>query len=569
MNHHYFKPQSALSRPSWFLFLAHTALLLSLFWSIELAETYFHWAANYEQFELDELLALPVALTISLGVFFLQRSQLLHREVKRRTILEAQLHYQANHDVLTGLPNRKFFLERLAEALQATNCGARRTHAAGLADVNQQQARQAPQALPQGGNNRDVVVLFMDLDGFKVVNDSLGHEAGDQMIVAVAARLRRCLHNQAFVARLGGDEFTILIETVSGLSHVMQLVHAIQDELKEPIVVGSCEVTVTTSIGIAFAGDTNGTASEVLRNADAAMYAAKRQGKSRYEFFDKEMNLQAKSQLSLEAELRRAVRQEQFRVYYQPIFHLLTNQVVGVEALVRWDHPQRGILTPEYFLNAAESSGVINDIGDFVFFEACRQVGYWQRRFYQQALYLSINLSPRQLQHPAFVKQAMAIIHQTAFPAEQLHFEIIENTAMQNADLATSIMRQLQMMGVSVALDDFGTGYSSLAYLRRFPLNGLKIDRSFVMELERHAENLTIVRAVLALTQSMGLAVTAEGIESAAQLATLCAMGCEYGQGYYLARPMAAKEMDHFLTQRTTPALHGCLPADRLSLKPM
>lgn len=533
---------------SWIIFITSTAFMLAFFWTIELAEQYFHWASAYEKFELDELAAAPVALTISLGVFFWHRSRALRHEVEQRTLLEEQLKYQANHDLLTGLPNRKYFLETLEATLKKSKAVAKITKDTNIrADV--------PYGLHRNGNKSvrpdDIVVLFLDLDGFKVVNDSSGHEAGDQMLLVVSERLGRCLYGEAFVARLGGDEFTVMLANVTSVSQVMQLIHKIQNALQGPILVDDCDVVITTSIGVAFASDTDWTTSELLRNADAAMYAAKRRGKSCYEFFDKEMNVKAKTHLSLESELRTALRQEQFRVYYQPIFHLLTNRVVGVEALVRWDHPQRGILTPNHFLDVAETSGLINDIGDFVFFEACRQVGHWQSMMMQhQKLYLSVNLSPRQFQHPAFVKQAKEIISQTAFPAENLHLEIIENMAMQNTDLATSIMRQLQTIGVNVALDDFGTGYSSLAYLRRFPLNGLKIDRSFVMELERHSENLTIVRAIIALTQAMGLSVTAEGIETASQLTTLSALGCTYGQGFYLARPMPATDMDRFLTKQ-------------------
>jgi diguanylate cyclase (GGDEF)-like protein len=397
----------------------------------------------------------------------------------------------------------------------------------------------------------DVVVLFLDLDGFKVINDSSGHEAGDAMLLAVGRRLQCGLDDRALLARLGGDEFAVLLSDIANVNQVLHHIQRIQATLKEPMMVGDCEVVVTTSIGVAFASDTEWSASDLLRNADAAMYAAKRRGKSCYEFFDKEMNVKARTHLSLESELRLAIRQQQFRVYYQPIFHLLTNQVVGLEALVRWQHPQRGILTPNHFLDVAEASGLMGEIGDFVFFEACRQVSYWQHTLaHQQALYLSINLSPRQFQHPAFVKQATDIIRQTAFPAEHLQLEIIENMAMQNTDIAATVMRQLQLLGVNMALDDFGTGYSSLAYLRRFPLNGLKIDRSFVMELERRAENLNIVRAIIALTKAMGLAVTAEGIETAAQLSTLSALGCTYGQGFYFAKPMPAEEMAPFLEER-------------------
>lgn len=506
-----------------------TLLFIELSIYFEWAEQFIHWARDYEHWELDELLFAPIALAFGFGIFFWLRSHALSAEIRQRAVLEAQLTYQANHDDLTGLPNRKLFLEKLDTLLIV----AQRT-----------------------GN--DLAVLFLDLDGFKIVNDSNGHEAGDQMLLTVAQRLQPCLYPEAIFARLGGDEFTILLHGAVNTSRVVDTIHALQAQLKEPILIEDCEVVVTTSIGVAFASDTNWTTSELLRNADAAMYAAKRNGKSGYAFFDKEMNVRAKTHLSLESELRQAIRDQQFKVYYQPIFHLLSNRVVGLEALVRWDHPNRGILTPQHFLDVAETTGLMGDIGDFVFLEACRQVSYWQNHYARyNPLYLSINLSPRQFQHPAFVKQATDIIHQTAFPAECLHLEIIETMAMQNAELARVVMRKLQAMGVSVALDDFGTGYSSLSYLRRFPLNGLKIDRSFVMELERQAENLSIVRAIIALTQAMGLAVTAEGIETAAQLSTLSALGCTYGQGFYFARPMPAEAMTAFLEKQAVPHHNG------------
>ncbi len=499
-----------------------TLLLLNLSIYFQLAERFFHWASRYERWQVDELIVIPMALAISFGLLYWRYASVLNNEIARRIILEEQLTFQANHDALTDLPNRKFFLEKL-DLLLKQSCA----------------------------DKEDIVALFLDLDGFKVINDSSGHEAGDQMLLAVTRRLQHAINGQALLARLGGDEFAVLIEHVTSISEVVQLIHTIQAALKEPMMVGDCEVVVTTSIGVAFASDTNWTASELLRNADAAMYAAKCRGKSCYEFFDNEMNVKARTYLSLESELRQAVRQQQFRVYYQPIFHLLSKRVVGLEALVRWQHPEKGLLTPDQFLGVAETSGIMADIGDFVFLEACRQVSQWQLTLaYQQPLYLSINLSPRQFQHPAFVAQAAEIIRQTAFPAEQLHLEIIETMAMQNTDLAAAVMRQLQTLGASVALDDFGTGYSSLAYLRRFPLNGLKIDRSFVMEMEQRSENLTIVRAIIALTQALGLAVTAEGIETASQLATLSALGCTYGQGYYFARPMPAGAVGPFLEKQ-------------------
>ncbi|MEZ4620415.1 MAG: EAL domain-containing protein [Caldilineaceae bacterium] len=501
-----------------------TCLFLALAIYFEWAEFFLLWARDYEHWEIDELIMTPIALAIGSTLFFWLRSRALCDEIRRRRLLEEQLTYQANYDVLTYLPNRKHFLERLDALLDATT-----------------------------DHSNDIAVLFLDLDGFKVVNDSSGHEAGDQILLVVAKRLRLCIDEAAFLARLGGDEFTIMLEQANQISRIVQIIQRIQAQLKEPIPVAGYEVVIGTSIGVAFASDTNWTSSELLRNADAAMYAAKRNGKSGYEFFESEMNVRARTHLSVESELRQAIRQKQFCVYYQPIFHLLTNQVVGLEALVRWQHPQKGILTPDHFLDVAETSGLMNDIGDFVFLEACRQVSLWQNTVLsQQALYLSVNLSPRQFQHPAFVHQAADIIRQTAFPAERLHLEIIENMAMQDADTARLVMRQLRALGISVALDDFGTGYSSLSYLKRFPLNGLKIDRSFVMELERQAENLNIVRAIIALTQAMGLTVTAEGIETAAQLSTLNALGCTYGQGFYFARPMPANEMHSFLENHST-----------------
>ncbi len=522
------KPFLQSSVHTFLISLISSLLLLNLSINFQLAERFFHWASRYEQWQVDELIIIPVALAISFGLFYWKRSSALKREIARRIVLEKRLTFQTNHDTLTDLPNRKFFLERLDLLLKQ------------------------PQA-----EKKDIVVLFLDLDGFKVINESSGHEAGDRMLLAVTLRLQQSINGAALLARLGGDEFAVLIEQVTNISEVVQLIHMIQAALKEPMMVDDCEVVATTSIGVAFASDTNRTASELLRNADAAMYAAKCRGKACYEFFDNDMNVKARTYLSLESELRQAVRQQQFRVYYQPIFHLLSKRIVGLEALVRWQHPEKGLLTPDHFLGVAETSGLMADIGDFVFLEACRQVSQWQLTLAcQQTLYLSINLSPRQFQHPAFVTQATEIIHQTAFPAEQLHLEIIETMAMQNTDLAAAVMRQLQSLGASVALDDFGTGYSSLAYLRRFPLNGLKIDRSFVMELEHRSENLTIVRAIIALTQALGLAVTAEGIETASQLSTLNALGCTYGQGFYFAKPMPTEDMGSFLERQYTRGSH-------------
>lgn len=514
--------QPANARALFGIFLASLGLL-ALSIRHDWSEQFIAWSLQYEHWQIDELLIAPLALAVGFGIFFWLRARALHQEITHRKELEKELLFQANHDVLTGLPNRKRFLEELDELLNAT-----------------------------ADKGEDIAVLFLDLDGFKIVNDSKGHEVGDQLLLTVAKRLRHCFCPKTFFARLGGDEFTVVVEDAGNIKRVVDVIHCIQAQLREPITIEEYDVVVTTSIGVAFASDTNWTSSELLRNADAAMYAAKCNGKSGYAFFDEEMNVKAKTHLSLESELRQAIKHKQFRVYYQPIFHLLTNRVVGLEALVRWDHPERGILTPYHFLDVAETTGLIRDIGDFVFFEACRQVSVWQHQFTQHnPLYLSVNLSPHQFQQPAFVEQATQIIQQTSFPADCLHLEILENMAMQDADMARMVMRRLQSIGVSVALDDFGTGYSSLSYLRRFPLNGLKIDRSFVMELERRAENLNIVRAIIALTQAMGLAVTAEGIETAAQLSTLSALGCTYGQGYYFARPMPAADVATFLQRQS------------------
>jgi len=513
------------SQQSVHTFLLITLSTLSLYLlvsSLQLAEHFFTWSTRHEAWPIEELLLILLALAVTLGVTYAKRARALNEEIARRLRLEATLAFQDEHDALTKLPNRKLFL---AEANTLLN---QRAH-----------------------TQTDTVVLALDLDDFRIINDSKGYEAGDQLLLTVARRLQHRFAQQAFIARLGGDEFLLLLKEQQNVQQVNQLIQQIQALLQEPIRIGSCDMVVTTSIGAAFATGINGKAEELLCNADAALSRAKSRGKSAYAFFENAMNVAARAYLALESELRQAVQQQQFRVYYQPIFHLPSNRVVGLEALVRWQHPEKGILTPDYFLDVAESSGMMTEIGQFVFDEACRQVGQWQQCFAcQQTLYLSINLSADQFQHPTFIEQATELIQQTAFPADQLHLEILEGIAMQHTEAAIATMHQLQRLGIHIALDDFGTGYSSLAYLRHFPINGLKLDRSFVVALEAQTKNLTILQGIIGLTQALGLELIAEGIETASQLSTLNALGCTYGQGYYFAKPMPAEAMRPFLIEQ-------------------
>jgi diguanylate cyclase (GGDEF)-like protein/PAS domain S-box-containing protein len=440
-------------------------------------------------------------------------------DVTERRRLEQQLTRQAFYDPLTGLANRSLFTERLEQALK--------------------------RSLRRG---QQVAVLFLDLDRFKLVNDSFGYDQSDRLLVEVARRLRGCLRGEDTVARLGGDEFTVLLEEVSSAEVPRQVAERINQALEAPFVLEDQEVFVSASTGIALGGGAGCSAGELLRDAHIAMYRAKNRGRARIELFDASMGVQAAEYLRLESDLRRALERGEFRVLYQPKYELQSERIVGLEALVRWEHPERGLVPPAQFIPMAEETGLIVPIGRWVLEAACRQAMAWQEAHPQQGpLAVAVNLSMRQFRHPRLAEEVAEVLEQTGLPPHLLELEITESAVMEDAEATVSTLERLKALGVQLAIDDFGTGYSSLGYLRRFPVEVLKIDRAFVRDLSEAGGDQAIVGAVMGLARALGLRVVAEGIETVEQLERLRAMGCDMGQGYYFSRPMPASAISALL----------------------
>jgi diguanylate cyclase (GGDEF)-like protein/PAS domain S-box-containing protein len=428
-------------------------------------------------------------------------------DVTEQKVAEELLLHHALHDVLTGLPNRSLLVDRLGIALRRT-------------------AR-------SGGS---VGVLFMDLDGFKVVNDSLGHAVGDRLLDAVARRLEGCLRPSDTVARLGGDEFTVLLEDLRDAAEARAVAERVHDALREAFVLDGRPVFTTASVGIAV-GATGATPESLLRDADTAMYRAKSRGRARCEVFDPTMHTTALARLQLETDLRGAVERDEFELAYQPLVSLVDGRISGFEALVRWRHPERGMLQPSEFVSVAEETGLIVPLGRWVLREACRQMRDWNRR-YGAALSVNVNLSPRQFIDGGLAREVAAALRDTELPAGFLKLEITEGLLMGDAGPVASTLDELKALGVELCIDDFGTGYSSLSYLHRFPIDTLKIDRSFVSRLSADGGSDQIVRTILVLAQTLNMRAVAEGVETVEQAERLRAMGCEFAQGFRFSRPI-------------------------------
>jgi diguanylate cyclase (GGDEF)-like protein len=440
-----------------------------------------------------------------------------------RVLEETKEHFRhaAFHDSLTGLPNRAMFTELLKAEMESSK---RR-------------------------NDHLFAVLFLDLDRFKNINDSLGHTHGDLLLVAFAERLERALRPVDTLARFGGDEFAILLSGMHDATDAVRVAHRISEELSQPFVLDKNSAFATASIGIALSSSGYDRPEDILRDADTAMYRAKENGKARYEVFDHAMHARAVSRLQLESDLRQAVEQKEFCVYYQPIVSLQTGRLAGFEALVRWNHPRRGLVSPADFIPVAEETGLIVPIGEWVLLEACKHVRECQLAFpSHRSLSLSVNLSARQVAQPDLldrIKEALAI---SKLNAHHLKLEITESVVMENAEAAALMFKQLRSLGVQLSIDDFGTGYSSLSYLHRFPLNFLKIDRSFVSRLTTDNDN-AIVRTISTLARNLGMEVIAEGIETEEQYQQLKMLGCEYGQGYLFSHPVNNEGVRRLLAQ--------------------
>jgi diguanylate cyclase (GGDEF)-like protein/PAS domain S-box-containing protein len=439
------------------------------------------------------------------------------RDISRHKSLEGQLVQRALHDQLTGLPNRILFMDRLEQALERS---ARR--------------------------GKFAAVLFLDLDRFKLVNDNLGHDRGDQLLVQVAERLRSCLRRVDTIARIGGDEFTVLLEDVGSAADAALVAERIIEAFRGSFRIENQEIFVGASIGIALGGRDQGTTAQgLLRNADIAMYRAKANGRACIEVFKSSMRETVKGRLRMETELRRALDRGELRLHYQPQVDLRTARIVGLEALVRWEHPERGLIPPGSFIPIAEETGLILPIGRWVLETACRQASIWRADpEIGLDLVMAVNLSPRQFRHPRLVQDVGKVLAESGLDASGLEVEITEGTAMGDADATVKTLEHLKEIGIRLAIDDFGTGYSSLGYLKRFPIDVLKVDRSFVAGLPANRGDAAIVRAVVGLTRALGLKAVAEGVETADQLAELRDLGCDQGQGYLFGRPTATEVAD-------------------------
>ncbi|MBW4494030.1 MAG: EAL domain-containing protein [Oscillatoria princeps RMCB-10] len=484
-------------------------------------------------------------------------------DITERLWAEEQLLHAAWHDGLTGTPNRNKFIHQLSQTVE--------------------RAKQRQDDL--------FAVLFLDLDRFKVVNDSLGHSKGDQFLVAVARRLQACLRPGDLVARLGGDEFTILLSAISEIADATGFAERIQLELMQPVNLSGHEVFTTASIGIAIGayrrapshsepvGHPYEQPEDILRDADLAMYRAKALGKARHVVFDAAMHERAVALLQLENDLRRAIQENcegsilnseltggsatgrvfpgesqserlkvQLLLHYQPVVALDTGRIAGFEALARWHHPERGLISPAEFIPVAEETGMIVPLGAWVLLEACQQLRRWQEQFPdRQELTMSVNLSGKQLSQPDLLPQIDEILRHTGISPAYLKLEITESVLMENAAAAAEVLEKLRDRNINLCVDDFGTGYSSLSYLHRFPINTLKIDRSFVIEMAGDDENSEIVRAIVTLAHNLGMYVVAEGVETEKQLVQLWALQCEYGQGYFFSKPLRAEDAEALL----------------------
>lgn len=442
------------------------------------------------------------------------------QDITERKVLEKQLEHQALHDPLTDLPNRTLFLDRLEQALA------------------QNEWREGK-----------IKVLFLDLDNFKLINDSFGHPVGDKLLVDVADRLKASIRTQDALARFGGDEFTVLIENATGgAGSAILVAERIIEGLRAPFFLGGQEVFVTASIGIASNASEENLGEDLLRHADTAMYQAKATGKASYEVFEPSMDANALEQLKLASDLRRAIEREEFVIYYQPVAKVATGKVAGMEALVRWEHPERGLLLPNAFLPLAEETGLIVHIGRLVMKDVCRQAHLWQQQFPGSPLMgVSINLSAKQLQHPALVQEVTEVFRESGADLRGLELEITEDAAMTYDEAVLNKLEQLKSLGVSLAIDDFGTGYSSLSHLNSLPIDTLKIEKSFIKDFEESEKARMITSATIGLAKALNLRVIAEGVETAGQLAQLRKLGCDLAQGYYFSAPLTSEAASAFI----------------------
>ncbi|PUA30900.1 MAG: diguanylate cyclase [Cellvibrio sp. 79] len=434
---------------------------------------------------------------------------------------QSRLNYMAFHDSLTSLPNRSLFYDRIYHGLAR----ARRS-------------------------DSKVALMLLDIDRFKIINDSLGHDAGDVLLKAIAMRLNEGVRDMDTVARLGGDEFVVVLEGIHDTEDVVFVANKLLSTLSRPLEISGHTLTTTVSIGVSIFPEDGADTDELLKNADIAMYKAKEAGKNNCQFYTKGMNATAVNYLLLENDLRRAVEQQQLTLYYQPQVDLQTGEMMGVEALVRWQHPDRGLVSPAHFIPLAEETGLIVPIGEWVLREACRQQKAWLD-VGKRVGKVAVNLSPRQFRQKNFPGKVEAILKETGLEAKHLELEITESCAMEHAGETINQLNQLNQMGMFLAIDDFGTGYSSLAYLQRFPIQKLKIDRSFINDIHDDHNDAAIAKSIIGLAHNMQMRVVAEGVETEPQAEWLREMGCDQAQGFLYSKPMTAKQLEnHFRNGR-------------------
>ncbi|XWK89485.1 MAG: EAL domain-containing protein [Phormidium sp.] len=452
----------------------------------------------------------------------------VQRDITERKKAEAQLIHNALYDSLTGLPNRTLWARRLEEAIA--------------------KAKECQDYL--------FAVLFLDLDRFKLVNDSLGHLAGDELLIAIAKRLQSSLRPSDTVARLGGDEFGILLTNIQELENITAVVNRIQNSVRQPLKLEGQEVFTTASIGIALSSAGYDYAQDLMRDADIAMYRAKVLGKARSCLFNKTMHQIAVNRLRLETDLRRALERQELRLHYQPIVSLTTGEITGFEALIRWEHPEDGLISPSQFIPVAEETGLINQIGWWVLREACLKLRIWQLTFPKETpLTMSVNLSGKQFAQPGLIEKVNLILQETGCDRNSLKLELTESAIMEHSN-ANSVLEKLRSLGVMLDIDDFGIGYSSLDRLYQFPINTLKIDRSFVSRIDAGGRNVEIVKAIVTLAHTLGMNVVAEGVETVQQASLLQTLNCEFAQGYLFSKPLEEKAAEALLKSQPQCCCH-------------
>jgi diguanylate cyclase (GGDEF)-like protein len=450
-----------------------------------------------------------------------------------KELQESREHFRhaAFHDALTRLPNRALFSEHLRIALE--------------------RARQNKEYL--------FCVLFLDLDRFKNINDSLGHPCGDELLILAARRLEGCVRQTDLVARFGGDEFAVLLDGIESPADAIRVAAKVQQAISAPFKLHSHEAVTTASIGVALSSLDYSEAEDMIRDADTAMYRAKDHGKARYEIFDTAMHTRAVTLLRLESDLRLALERQELCVYYQPIISVVSGELSGFEALVRWHHPERGVISPDQFIPLAEETGLIAPLGLGVLREACSQLRKWQQRsLSDRDLTMSVNLSAKQLTQADLIEKVEEVLSESGINPWQLKLEITETVVMENAELAAVTLAQLRGLGVHLSIDDFGTGYSSLSYLNRFPVDTLKVDRSFITRITQGDENLEIVKTIVTLAGNLGMQVIAEGVETEDQLGQLRLLKCQYAQGYLFSKPLAATDADMFILTARARQQNNC-----------